>query len=170
MTTLSDTQKAILLNAHKREDGKILPFPKHVKAKGGAITKVLHSLQSKGFIEEDAGGSFIITTEGQRAAGVKIADEELHDDESAAQEPEEPTVKEKPAPTAKASGTPKGKLGEMLTLLKREEGATITDLMEAAGWQKHSVRGAISGQLKKKYGFQVKQVATKGEEIIYQIV
>src|ERR1700744_2068476 len=43
-----------------------------------------------------------------------------------------------------------GKLGKLVTLMKRPKGATLADLMRATEWQAHSVRGAISGGLKKK--------------------
>jgi len=82
---------------------------------------------------------------------------------------EEFDAKLEPIPSDKTGKTPKGKLGDMLALLKREEGATVTDLMEATGWQKHSVRGAMSGQLKTKYGLIIQKIATKGEETVYQI-
>ena len=36
--------------------------------------------------------------------------------------------------------------------LGRREGATIEDLEEATGWQKHSVRGFLTGAVKKKLG------------------
>ena len=40
----------------------------------------------------------------------------------------------------------------MIELLKRPEGATVEQIAEATGWQKHTIRGAISGALKKKLG------------------
>jgi len=48
-----------------------------------------------------------------------------------------------------------GKLGELVSLMKRQEGASIREMMEATGWQQHSVRGAIAGSIKKKLGLNV---------------
>jgi hypothetical protein len=39
-----------------------------------------------------------------------------------------------------------------LDLLDRREGATIEELEEATGWQKHSVRGFLAGAVRKKLG------------------
>ena len=40
----------------------------------------------------------------------------------------------------------------MIELLKRPEGATVEQIAAATGWQHHTIRGAISGALKKKLG------------------
>jgi len=48
------------------------------------------------------------------------------------------------------------KAEQIIALLKRPSGATISAMMAATGWQAHSVRGFISGQLRKKMGLQVK--------------
>jgi hypothetical protein len=50
---------------------------------------------------------------------------------------------------------PKGKIGLLLDLLGRDGGVTIETMMAATGWQAHSVRGAISGAIKKTLGFNV---------------
>lgn len=44
------------------------------------------------------------------------------------------------------------KLDTILTLLKRPKGATLEEMMEATGWQRHSVHGTLSGTIKKKRG------------------
>jgi hypothetical protein len=69
----------------------------------------------------------------------------------------EPTQAE-PAPEASASlapREPKGKLGELVVLLRQPQGAGIAEMTVATGWQAHSVRGAMSGALKKRLGLAV---------------
>lgn len=47
-------------------------------------------------------------------------------------------------------------------LLKLKNGATIAELTKATGWQAHSVRGFLSGSLKKKAGLAI--VSEKGDD------
>ncbi|HXQ11569.1 MAG TPA: DUF3489 domain-containing protein [Caulobacteraceae bacterium] len=64
---------------------------------------------------------------------------------------------------------PKGKLGALVTLLRRPGGAQLAELMAATGWQAHSVRGAIAGALKKKLGLTIISAKTETGRI-YRIV
>ncbi len=55
--------------------------------------------------------------------------------------------KKSPAASAQKPDTakrPGGKLGLILDRLGRKAGATIDELVNATGWQKHSVHGALS--------------------------
>ena len=61
-----------------------------------------------------------------------------------------------PSPAAPAEApAPTTKLGILTALLQRKEGATVTQMMAATGWQAHSVRGALAGTLAKKFGAKV---------------
>lgn len=42
------------------------------------------------------------------------------------------------------------KLDQLAKLLARKNGASIAEMMQATGWQQHSVRGALAGSLKKR--------------------
>lgn len=47
------------------------------------------------------------------------------------------------------------KIDQVVALLRRPEGATIKAMIAATGWQAHTVRGAMSGALKKKAGLTI---------------
>jgi hypothetical protein len=53
-----------------------------------------------------------------------------------------------------SSTEPQGKLGLLVQTLRRPGGVTLEELGAIAGWQPHSVRGALSGALK-RHGFIV---------------
>jgi hypothetical protein len=78
-------------------------------------------------------------------------------------------TKAKAAPVAKPANEPKGKLAALTGLLLRPQGATLAAMQEATGWQAHSVRGAISGSLKKKLGLDVTSEKVEGVRT-YRIV
>ncbi len=68
--------------------------------------------------------------------------------------PMAPATKAKAAAPAKPR-SPTGKIATLVELLRRPDGATIETMMQATGWQAHSVRGAISGSVKKTLGLEV---------------
>ena len=55
-----------------------------------------------------------------------------------------------PRPTANAAARPVTRLEQLQALLGRQGGASIAEMVEATGWQQHSVRGAMAGALKKR--------------------
>jgi hypothetical protein len=62
------------------------------------------------------------------------------------------------------------KLARLIDMLRRERGATVAEAVTALGWQAHSVRGAISGALKKKRGLTIQSEMHDGHGRIYRIV
>jgi hypothetical protein len=57
----------------------------------------------------------------------------------------------------------------LVDLLSRAEGATIAQIVTATDWQAHSVRGVMSGVLKKKLGLHIVSEKAKGGERVYRI-
>ncbi len=73
--------------------------------------------------------------------------------------------KKSPATSARKSDAakrPGGKLGLILDRLERTAGATIDELVDATGWQKHSVHGALSRL--RSGGFAIRLEAKEGRK------
>ena len=250
MTRLSDTQLIILGAAAQRADLSVLPLPETLKLKGGALTKVMDSLRSKGLIrviETDGRPQrVVLTSEGMAAIGVEREDEAqttapAGDDAAlddypthgtpadqgawaarrddlardalapdAAPTPADAGTAANAAPVsaaeadsaatpakrrakAKAKAAKPGKAAPaekptlrtgtkqalMIDMLKRPDGATVEQIAAATGWQHHTIRGAISGALKKKLGLTIEATRTrevgpnktgaKGSSTVYRI-
>lgn len=65
---------------------------------------------------------------------------------------------------------PESKTEIVLKKLRLARGATIPTLMEATSWQAHSVRGFLSGTVKKKLGLAVVSEVGKDGQRRYRIV
>jgi predicted HTH transcriptional regulator len=78
------------------------------------------------------------------------------------------TTKDERIVSERQSGIRTHKLEIVISLLRRPEGATVGDLVEATGWQSHSVRAMISKAVKKK---QIMKVISEGAGIsrVYRV-
>ena len=192
MPKLTDSQLVIMSAAAKRADGAVLPLPKSLKLKSGAATSVLKSLIKKGLVAEqpatadaaawreaedgrrvmlvitDAGLQVIVVATGRgtkkRAAASEARPKKRR--QRSTRKAAEPKPKAKTA----AAVRPGTKQAMLIDLLKRKNGATIVELVAATGWQPHSVRGAISGSLKKKLGLAVTSEKLGKRGRVYRIV
>jgi hypothetical protein len=57
------------------------------------------------------------------------------------------------------------KTAKIIALLRRPAGAGLKTLMKVTGWQAHSVRGFVSGQLGKKMGLRIRSFQRDGERV-----
>jgi hypothetical protein len=78
------------------------------------------------------------------------------------------------APSAKPDESvsllrPGSKGAAIVDLLKRKDGTTLAEMTKATGWQPHSVRGFLSGSLKKKLKIPVASTKSPEEERRYRI-
>lgn len=78
-----------------------------------------------------------------------------------------------PKPQSVEARTPRFREGTkeamLIAMLRRPEGATIAQVIEATGWQPHTVRGAFAGALKKKRGLEVTSEKVDGRCRVYRI-
>jgi hypothetical protein len=86
-----------------------------------------------------------------------------------------PAVKVAPAPKRRAKPTPAApvptgtKQSQLIALLRKPHGSNLLGLMTVTGWQPHSVRGVISGVLRKRLGLNVVCTNEAGQRT-YRIV
>jgi hypothetical protein len=57
----------------------------------------------------------------------------------------------------------------ILGLLRRPKGATMAEIVKAVDWQKHSIRGFLSGNLVKKQGLKLESGKNAAGEHVYRI-
>ena len=170
---LSDTQAVILSAACARDDG--LVFPVTARIKGGPVGNCLKSLLKRGLIEElpardpdtvwrhdEERGSITLraTPLAYSALGIVEAEVPARVTKAAQQS-------SSPRPSKVRRKTSKQAL--LIDMLQAPEGATIEQIVKATGWQPHTVRGAISGALKKKLGLNVLSEKVEGRGRVYRI-
>ncbi len=193
MPKLTDTQLVILSAAAKRRDGAVLPLPRSLKVNKATATTVLKSLLKKGLLKErpaaadaahwretrDGGRTALaITDAGLQAIGVEVDRKTSRQSPSTRPPPKQRSRRTERKPSgAKPNGRtlpaavrPGTKQALLIDLLKRKKGATIDEAVQATGWQSHSVRGAISGTLKKKLGLTVESEVVEDRGRVYRIV
>lgn len=159
---LTDTQLVLLSAASQREDG-LLVQPDRLK--GVIAQSVTSSLLARAYIEEvhvsrdephwreDDDGRPIglkITSIGLIAIGLSGHNEEEIEPEKNMQPDEEPlslpeTLREIPVERTST------KRALVVSLLRREEGADLDDLIQATGWLPHTTRAALTGLRKRGY-------------------
>lgn len=145
---LTDTQTLILNTAIQSPDGRLSWFPDNLK--GGARDKVLGSLLRQGLIQID-GESHRVTDLAYEALGLTVP--------PASAEPI------KAAPRTRENT----KQAQIIAMLQRPEGATISQIVEATGWQPHTVRGTFAGAFKKKLGLTLSSSKDEHGQRVYRV-
>lgn len=194
MSKLSESQLVVLSAACGRDDGCV--FPVTSKLKGNAAGNVLKSLLTRGLLEEvhaerddtvwrhdEEQGSLTLraTPAAYVALGIEATGKETRTE--AAQAPTRRVRVEKaragwtvgkkaavkPARADGAAIRTGTKQAELIAMLRHREGVTIEEVAKALAWQRHTIRGAIAGALKKKLGLDVISTKVEGRGRVYRI-
>ena len=157
MTTqpkLTDTQTAIIKAAADRADGNIEPLPATLR--GGARTKVIEGLLAKGFVA-GANGHHLLTDAGYAAVGKRrpIPKGVQKMDAPYALTKREATHALQKLEATSPTIRPDTKLAAIIDAMRHPGDATIAQMIAGTGWQAHTIRGAISGMVRKRLGYHV---------------
>jgi sulfite reductase alpha subunit-like flavoprotein len=96
------------------------------------------------------------------AQGADVAPAAAETGKNATRAKKAPKTKKVAEPAKTEAGPREGsKTAQVVAMLKREGGATLTEIMSTMGWQKHTVRGFMAGAMKKA-GFTVESFKPEG--------
>ena len=148
MPKLNDLQSILLATAASRDSGSIYPVADSVASTAASrLAKAVATLvkvglaetrdtvdpSTTGRAEADLSYGVFITPAGAAALGMA--------------EPEDMSA---PPPPCAAAATPRSsKTSAVVTLLARDGGATVPELIAATGWLPHTTRAALTGLRKK---------------------
>ena len=157
---LTPTQGLLLHAAARPTDGRVIP-PDNLR--GGARIKAMTGLMRREWVEAGDGG-YVLTDSGNAVAGRKRP---APPEAEGIQEMDTPDDLQLLEGIPVRPGT---KLAALVMSLRRPQGATSLQLMLATGWQPHTVRGALSGMLRKKLGLNVELAHNDTGERVYRVV
>ncbi|AXC51325.1 DUF3489 domain-containing protein [Paracoccus suum] len=149
-----------------RKDGAV--FPVTTSLKGGAVGNVCKSLLKQGLIEEIAATDLntVWRHDEERGPITLRATPLAYSTLGITDQQDETPVETPTAPVQRRKGT---KHETLIEMLRAEGGATIDEIVEATGWQAHTVRGAMSGALKKKLGLMITSEKVEGRGRVYKL-
>jgi hypothetical protein len=199
MTNLSDTQVVSLATACQRDGRHVLPLPASLKGGAaqkvlrsllakGLVEEVPAAPGTPIWREVDGRRLGLIATDAAfHALGVPTERAVPEAADTAPQPPQRASRGKKAATSARlgkkggvqgrvaggltAARKPRAenKQARLITMLKQPGGASLDEIMAATGWQAHSIRGAISGLLKKKLGLHVTSEKIEGRGRVYRL-
>ena len=181
MPKLTDTQTIILSAGAQRPENIALPLPKGLA--GAAAKMAVTKMIEHGWLQEvDAnlrrgeplwretgdghGTTLVVTDAGLLAIGIEpvVVKAVAAGARNADQDPVPEADAAKPVTIR--TGT---KQAQIIAMLQRPDGATVAEMVEATSWQAHSVRGMISGAIKKKLGLPIASEKVEGRGTVYSL-
>jgi hypothetical protein len=167
---LDDLHLILLSTATQRDDGNVLPVAATIADQPDRIAKALPALLKHKLVDEAAGlttgpawrsdgaerFALVINDAGRAAIGVSNNGEETS---TPVIELVEPASNDAPRTGSKSAA--------VIALLRREQGATLTEMVEATGWLPHTTRAALTGLRKKGHAIAK---GKRGDVTCYTIV
>jgi hypothetical protein len=133
----------------------------------GRIWKALQRLNGRAPEEEDATAA---ETAPAAPKGAKGAPTKGKSSKKATPSKKSPKGAKVAKPAKAEAGAPRegSKTAQVVAMLQRKNGATLSEIMQKMGWQAHTVRGFMAGALKGA-GYTVESFKPEGGERTYRI-
>jgi len=160
MIELTAAQRTILTTATESPDTEIRQFMQHIKSPA-IQDKMLTALLRKRLITVRGSESVSSKYKFDKSTEFVISQTGLHaiNDTPPEAEPVTPCNTKKQDVTPSNEPKRETKQSIIISLLTREEGATLQELIAATEWKPHSVRGHLSN-LRKKRGLPIETFTT----------
>ena len=159
---LDDLHLILLSTASQRDDGRVLPVADSIAGDTDRISAAVTQLLNYKLIEEvpatrppfwredgDDHFGLIMTKAGYAAIGVVLGDSDVQD----------AGIGRAPAAQCPNLPAPPTKSATIITLLQRDDGATLPQLIAATDWLPHTTRAALTGLRKKGHAIDRLKVA-----------
>lgn len=145
---LDDTHLILLTTASQRGNGSLIPLPASLGHAADRVRKAIVALLKNRLVEEGEvpNASDAWRQDGDTHIGVRITPAGLS---SIGIVPDRGS-----ADSAEATPPRQTKVGEVLSLLRRDEGATLDELVATTGWLPHTTRAALTGLRKKGHAIE----------------
>ena len=144
---------------------------KRFKSGSAAASRIWERIQGLGTPEAQPEQSAKPKTGRKPKAGAKVAKVATTKAKAGKKAtPAKSAPKAKKAAKAQETAGPRegSKTAQVVAMLQRKNGATLEEIMEKMGWQKHTVRGFMAGAMKKA-GFSVESFKSDKGERTYRI-
>jgi len=184
---LTDIQRVVLAAAAAHKNGNALPIPSSLGFNAGTRAIVLMGLLARGLLTERAAVeaepvwredeqtgkiALVISAAGLAAIGIEPdAADRARAQPQAAVNGAKPRSKAKPrrVPVPAADKARSSKQDAVVALLRRGQGASVPEIMDATGWQAHSVRGFLTATVKVRMRLPLVSEKAEGGERRYYI-
>ncbi|TKD51545.1 DUF3489 domain-containing protein [Sphingomonas baiyangensis] len=164
MMKLNDAQRVLLSAAAQRDSGSLYPLPEVLAA--GRADKAIAGLVARGLADERETGDLanVYRSDGDLRFGMFVTAAGLAAIDAGPKHVD--SVDSVPAPLAAPDVKRLSKSAAVISLLRRDTGATLGELIEATGWLPHTTRAALTGLRKKGHAIERSK---RGDATCYRI-
>lgn len=169
MIELTDNQRAIITEASQTKYGDIRELAALKKFAPPVRENIIKGMLKRELLTTGKDGNTFVSDKGYAAIGNPAAEEHPAQAKAKKKPAAKAATPKKTATSAKDGDAKKSKQQILIDLLESKDGATLQQMVDATGWQKHSVHGAMAGILKNKLKLDITSEKDEKRGRVYKI-